>query len=195
MLLRWKNKGLPQALPNTSPTNNMPGFQHWKLTVVILLCLVSAGFFLWRYTHKPAHKQPSAITKLDDTNFSYLKVETRSLGLKSQYDQAAKDWSNYAMNTTNSSHKNTAYINAANAYINEHQYANALSMCKKAEAIKGVTYDEAQMAAIAARNLGDKKTAIYYYQQALRLVPDSLSDPKTQKYVFSLDIKQLQESK
>lgn len=92
------------------------------------------------------------------------------------FNQAAAVWTAYASNATNRAHKNSAYLSAGAFYINSHEYLKTISMCKKSEALEGVSFDEAEMVANAYFSLGDTSDAIHYYREAIRLVPASDSE-------------------
>jgi tetratricopeptide (TPR) repeat protein len=98
------------------------------------------------------------------------------LTAQSSYVKAAQLWVDYAGRTSNSGHKVSAYVNAAIDLTNAHQYADAITMCKRAEKVNGVTFNEAGAAAEAYRDSGDKAQAIHYYRAAIKLAPARQSD-------------------
>lgn len=167
-----KNIVLPPAVTNPTRANILASIRHWKLTLLILLILVSTGLLVWRHNYENSDKQAASISKQDNREMSYIKVEADSLNRKSEFGDAANLWANYAAATKNRQHKNTAYVNAAIYYMNDRDYAKSLSMCKKAEDSGGVTYEEAITAATAAQATGDKGTAIHYYKLAIKLTPN-----------------------
>lgn len=172
--------------------------RHMIMAICATLLIVGTLCFLWwqHYIHKQhsTSTHTSQATKSDNKAYASLNTITTNLSLEGQYLQAANLWITYASKTANRAHEGAAYVNAGALYLNTGQYSEALMMCKKAETANGITYNEAQEAAEAARDMGDKLEAIYYYQKAIQLMPNSLSSPQTQKYIYNLDIKELQGS-
>jgi hypothetical protein len=154
---------------------------------VILLCVIGGALY-WR-AHTSAQ---NAAARADNQAYADTQTTATTLSTDNRFDQAAALWISYALGTTNRVHKDAAYTNAAAMYLNNNQDGLAYTMCKKAEAANGVNYGEAEEAAAAAKGLGNTAAAIQYYKDAIRLIPASTSDAGAQKYVFNLDIQQLQ---
>jgi tetratricopeptide (TPR) repeat protein len=154
-------------------------------TAAVIVIIALAGYFGWRY-------HVSSVAKADNQKYSGVQTAADLLSSNGHFDQAANLWVAYAAGTSNRVHKGSAYVNAAIIYLSDNQYAQAYAMCQKAEAANGITYTEAEEAAVAAQGLGKKAVAIRYYQEAIRLIPASTSLPEIQKSIFNAEIQQLQ---
>ena len=161
------------------------------LPVAVVLVIVVGGFGWWliAHNHKPAL---TTDTTADNLTYNTLINEQNLLSANANYDQAASDWIAYAATTPSKAHKESAYINAADLYMSNSQYTQAVNLCKKYEALAGVTFEEAELAARAYTALGNKQEAIHYYQEAIRLLPASLSNPAAEKASFQGAIQELQ---
>jgi tetratricopeptide (TPR) repeat protein len=148
--------------------------------VGILLLTVGLGYWFWRYSLNDDNSEFQTKISLDN-----------QLTAQSKYVPAAQLWINYAQQTPSKDHKTAAYVNAATDLINAKQYDDAITMCKYAEKVSGVTYVESTAAALAYRGAGDKQQAIHYYHEAIRLVPASQPDREAQIALYEQSIKTL----
>lgn len=160
------------------------------LVVVCLLLLLVAGISVrvWRQ-HATAQ---NSLAEADNRQFKSVESLVAVDEANNQYGKVASVWASYATTTSNKTHKESALLDAAAAYISNGQYAQAVNMCKMAEAVDGVTFEEAEVAATAYSALGDKQNAIHYYHEAISLMPASLSDGPAEKVVFKKAIQELQ---
>lgn len=110
------------------------------------------------------------------------------------FSGAAALWINYAATTPSKNHKNAAHIRAAGQYVAGRQFQQAIEQCKQAEGVSGVTFEEAEVAATAYSAMGDKQNAIKYYNDAIRLFPNSIVDRGATIASFRRAVQQLQDS-
>jgi tetratricopeptide (TPR) repeat protein len=113
---------------------------------------------------------------------------------RNDFSTAATVWISYGDSTSNKAHKTTAYNNAAGQYVAGGQYAKAIVMCKRSEAVSGVTFGEAEVAATAYQAMGDTQNAIKYYNYAIKLIPTRLVDHAGTQAAFQHAIQELQAS-
>jgi tetratricopeptide (TPR) repeat protein len=135
------------------------------ITVTILVLLVIAISLFLKIYITTEHKNVAY------QQFSALQSTSSQLSSKRQYDQAARLWIAYVPKAPTKMIANTAYVNAAALYVSNAQYVLAITMCNKAEALDGVTLDEASAAATAYQMLGNKTKAINNYETEKRLLP------------------------
>lgn len=165
----------------------------WRAILFALLLVVVGGAV---YAHSVAvanHNKQLQRDQIvaDNRQFASLTNISNSLSAENQFSQAVNLWTTYASQTPSRVHRGLAYVDAANIYITEYKYSQAYDLCKKAEAADGITYYEAGAAGVAAQGMGNKSSAIYYYREAIKLIPSSLSDPDTQKSIYSQAIQSL----
>jgi tetratricopeptide (TPR) repeat protein len=152
------------------------------ITIVGVLAL-GAGLWWW---------QGQEAIKVDNQRFAALLQTSEVLAGRAKYDEAARAWAAYAPEARTADHKRSAYLEAASMYMTIGSLSQVVQMCKKAESASGVTYDEARLAAQAYAGLGDKTNAIHYYQEAARLVPQSLGAREAMVAILNQAIKDLQ---
>jgi tetratricopeptide (TPR) repeat protein len=158
----------------------------WVIAAVLVgaaLVVVMVGF--------AAYLRKSA-TNADSQQFKELISETSLMGGNAKYAQAAQLWLAYASQTPSKSHREAAYVSAATFYLSNHQYAQAITMCKRAQGVEGITYTEATAAALAYRSSGDSSQAIYYYREAIKLVPPDEMDRTGEISLYQQAIQELQ---
>jgi tetratricopeptide (TPR) repeat protein len=161
----------------------------WVSTGVLFIALCAGSYMYWQ-----SKDQSSGHTNAAADNAAYNDVRTTANNLiqENLSTLAAIRLTDYANNSPNRVHKSDAYLYAASIYMGEQNYAQALSMCKKAQAANGITYTEAQEAGTAAQKLGENSVAIFYYKAAIKLIPPSFASPQTQKDTYNQAIQQLQ---
>lgn len=158
-----------------------------SVAVLLLVIIVGASGFAWWHDHNR-----KIVPKADTQEYNTLLDEQNVLSADSEYGQAANLWVSYATTTPSRAHKESAFLNAAALYMSDQQYNQVVGMCKKAESVDGVTYQESEIAANAYMSLGDKQDAIHYYQEAIRLIPASSSDRVADQASFKSIIQELQ---
>lgn len=144
---------------------------------IILVLVVGFGYVLGNMRARQSDDEFQTQTDLDN-----------QLTAQSKYAMAAKQWGDYANRSPGGGHQATAYVNAAIDFINARQYDDAISSCKKAETLQGVTFEEATVAAQAYSGAGDKPTAISYYRKAIQLVPAGQTGRDFQIGIINQDI-------
>jgi tetratricopeptide (TPR) repeat protein len=154
------------------------------LVSVFAVAAVVAGV-LW-YAHWQAIKS-------DNQEFANLQAVARNASGGQGSDDLAVLWTHYAARTPSKIHRNAAYLYAAAIYVTNSEYSQAAKMCELAEKSGGVTFQEAEVAATAYYNLGDKAKAIHYYKLAASLVPANLSDRQGEIDSFNKTITSLQQ--
>jgi tetratricopeptide (TPR) repeat protein len=159
---------------------------------VILACILILGIAWFVWLRNPSPVKRNAPLNTDSTSYKHVQAETNNLNTERQYDQSASVWISYAGTTTSTNNEAQGYLNAAAAYMSAAQFNQAIAMCNKAEALKGVTFDESEIAANAYTAIGNDSKAIYYYQQAIALSPKNLIDTPGNIADFKQAIQQLQ---
>lgn len=163
------------------------------VTGVLLVTIVGVSLLGWQYFNRADNaKNPNNANNASQQSYLNQSDLANRQSIEGDYNQAANTWITYASHATDRTQKSEAYVDAAAAYLSEHQYKEAYLLCKKAESVAGITYGEAQEAAAAAQGIGNKSEAIFYYQKAIQLIPQSLNGRETQKQIFELDIQELQ---
>jgi len=128
----------------------------------------------------------------DDREFANTTELARIDNESKNFKGAANLWMTYGDSTSNQDHKAAAYINAASQYVAGRQFADATLACRRAEAVNGITFKEAEVAATAYSALGDKPNAIKYYNEAIRLFPATIADRSATIASFHKAIQELQ---
>jgi tetratricopeptide (TPR) repeat protein len=163
------------------------------ITLIVALCcmiVLAVSAFLW-FTYSPTAKQATPVNA-DDKIYANMQTSSKLLSASQHYDQAASDWISYAAMTPSKTHEANAFLNAAALYMSNAQYSKAVTMCQKAQAINGITFNEADEAANAYMLLGNKPEAIYYYRQTIKLMPADISDREAEIMSFEQAIQELQ---
>jgi tetratricopeptide (TPR) repeat protein len=158
------------------------------LAVVLLLLIVGGSVWLWKIHDANAKKAAAAA---DNQAYMSLQKEAayNSPSTPSAYAQLANAWMNYAQHTANRSHKITAYQQAGAAYLNANEATQALKALLAVKGLTGITYGEANNLAVVEAQLGNKPEAIYYFQQALKLIPTkNFPDASAQRQLFNQEI-------
>lgn len=159
-----------------------------SISIIVLGLVVVGAIFL--YSAYKAYE-----TRMDNQTYSILVANNYQMMAQGKFDQGATTWLNYAARTPNRAHKFQADLNAAALYVSAHENQKAVETVKKAEAVGGVTLPEAELAATAYQQAGDKATAIHYFQEAIRLTPHSAVDYSAEIAVLNRSIQELESSK
>jgi cytochrome c-type biogenesis protein CcmH/NrfG len=159
-----------------------------RVALIILGCIIVIAAGTYVYLHDSA-------TTADNQTFKVDAAETQNLSSQEKFAQVARLWINYANQTPSKSHRAAAWQFAGAAYINNSQFSLSLAAYKRAIAITGLNYDEANGAATAAARLGNAQEAVYYFKQASRLIPASMPYPADQRALFNEEIQEVNQMK
>ena len=151
----------------------------------LALALVVIGGGFWAYTLYE--------NNLASQQFAQTKAATEQLESTNKFAKAADQWMALAQSIHGNTYRGRAWKNAAADYMTAGNFKAALSSYHSAMAITGVTIDEAEGAAIASAQLGQKSQAIGYYQQAIALIPKNLTGAQFQKAILEQAISRLQD--
>jgi tetratricopeptide (TPR) repeat protein len=161
---------------------------HWLFYLVALGAVLAVGALIGVTWYTWYH----SMIAVDNREFISVTRIARDDNANNDFTGAATVWNDYANTTPSKTHKNAAYVNAAAQYISGGEFNKAIQECKMSEAIAGVTFEEAEVAATANAAAGNKTDAIKYYEDAIRLIPNAISDRTAEITTYNQAIKQLQ---
>lgn len=154
--------------------NKMPNKKRLVLGLVIFVAVVGGGVSLW-------YMQRKADTDKKEGYQKALDITAKTAQSKN-YQQGIADLESYYNENQSSLSKEQkiGIIGQVGAtYLNAKQPDKALEWFKKAETLNGLDYGMAMTIGNAARQKGDKKMAIEYYQKAIEFIKndgDSYND-------------------
>lgn len=163
------------------------------------LCIVVVCLLLYQHHQQSKLKESArqaAAQQHENQVYNSLKISEKTVRANGQYSNAADAWIAFAsQKSTDNSYRAKALQNAAMLYLSGGDMKRAIDAFKKAASVTGLTYIEAMGIATAAQRNGDKVTAIYYFQQALRLMPRDMTNYNGKKKLITDDISKLKQSK
>lgn len=139
---------------------------HKFILIGVIVILVAAGGSAWYWqAHRSATTDNAgAVNQL--TPQQKAVQSSQSLALNGDYTGAQAALDTQIAAATNPTDKGQFYETKASNALNEQKYADAKSFAEQAEKLHP-TSNSAYLIAAAAEGLGDKTTAVMYYQKAL----------------------------
>lgn len=173
---------MPLVTNQAGRKKRVPGFVWWGLVLIVLVFVAVTAF---HYYEEYRSQQ----------EFAQIQTQTESLEAQGNFAQIASLWAGYASDNSNDkSHRAQAWQKAADAYMSEGDWKDGLHAYQQAEALTGLTYEEAAGAAQAAMRLHENDLAVHYLQMELKLLPKDLSLPQLQRQLIEKQIQQMKQA-
>lgn len=173
--------------------NNLPKtkkIRYLVLLAIVLLIAVSLVIIFW-YSETVLKKTQKPVIKLTISEKLY---RTNNTLMSQGSDVAIKESDSYINSTSDNNEKATLYMAQAGIYFDEKDYAKALELAFKSDAINS-NKNTSQFIARTYEALGDNKKSIEYYNKAIQYLKNSTeTDPLAGYYIeyYQSKIKELE---